>query len=66
MRHRSRLGVTAASCGLCGHEGQVLTQSRRVRRGFDLLNPLWDARERTFEECPGCGARRLVEDHLAA
>jgi hypothetical protein len=65
-RQQSRLGVTASACGLCGHQGQVLTLSRRVRRGLDLLNPRWDAAEEAFEQCPGCGARRLVEQRLAA
>jgi hypothetical protein len=66
FRHHSRLGLTASACGLCGHQGQVLTVSRRVRKGLDLLNPRWDAAERAFEQCPGCGARRIVEDRLAA
>jgi hypothetical protein len=65
-RQRSRLGVTASSCGVCGHQGRVLTVSRRVRTGLDLLNPRWDAAEEAFEQCPSCGARRLVEDRLAA
>ena len=66
LRRHSRLGVTASRCGLCGHQGQVLTLVRRVRKGLDLLNPRWDAAEEAFEQCPGCGARRLVEDRLAA
>jgi hypothetical protein len=51
---------------LCGHVGQVLTLTRRVRKGLDLLNPRWDAAEEAFEQCPGCGACRLVDDRLAA
>jgi len=65
-RRQSRLGVTASACGLCGHQGQVLTLSRRVRKGLDLLNPRWDAAEEAFEQCRGCGARRPVEERLAA
>jgi hypothetical protein len=66
LRQQSRLGVTASRCGLCGHVGQVLTLSRRVRKGLHLLNPRWDAAEQAFEQCPGCGARRFVEERLAA
>jgi len=66
LRQRTRLGVTASACGLCGHQGQVLTLSRRVRKGLDLLNPRWDAAEEAFEQCPSCGARHLLEERLAA
>lgn len=53
-------------CGLCGHEGQIITLSRRVRRGIDLLNPMWDPVPQAYELCPACGARRVLEERLAA
>jgi hypothetical protein len=53
-------------CGLCGHKGQVITLSRRVRKGLDLLNPKWDPAVEAFELCPSCGAKRVLEDRLAA
>ena len=66
LRRQSRLGITASACGLCGHQGQVLTLTRRVRKGLDLLNPRWDAAEAAYEQCPSCGARHLLEERLAA
>jgi hypothetical protein len=44
----------------------VLTVTRRVRKGLDLLNPRWDPAVEAFEQCPSCGARRILEDQLAA
>jgi hypothetical protein len=66
VRQQSSLGVTASRCGLCGHHGQVLTLSRRVRKGLDRLNPRWDAAVEAYEQCPACGARHLLEDRRAA
>jgi hypothetical protein len=57
--------VAASSCGLCGHLGQVITQTRRVRKGLDRLNPRWDAEPEAWEVCPNCRARRALEPTLA-
>ncbi|MGY1618350.1 hypothetical protein ACI797_16545 [Geodermatophilus sp. SYSU D00691] len=66
VRQESRLGLAASSCSLCGHHGQVITVSRRMRKGLDLLNPKWEAAPRAYELCPACGARRELEDRLLA
>ena len=58
--------MAASSCGLCGHEGQVIALSRRVRRGVDLLNPRFEAAEKAYELCPSCGARRMLEHSALA
>lgn len=65
-RQESQLGIAASVCGLCGHTGQVIAQSRRVRRGLDLLNLRWDPDVETYELCPVCGARRMLEHAAAA
>lgn len=58
-RRSTQLGTTAAPCGICGHDGQVVAETRAVRTGFARLNPFFDAKPRTYRVCPECGARQL-------
>jgi hypothetical protein len=58
-RRSTQLGTTPVACGICGHEEQVVAETRAVRQGFARLNPFFDSRPRTYEVCPGCGARQL-------
>lgn len=36
-----------------------MAETRAIRTGLARLNPFFDARPRTYEVCPGCGARQL-------
>ena len=58
--------MTSASCGLCGHQGQLIALSLRVRHGLARVNPWFDANPKTYELCPACGAKRELESRLAA
>ena len=46
MRERRAIGHTNTSCGLCGHQGLLLTESQLVRRGLSRLRPGFDADRR--------------------
>ncbi len=61
MRERRAIGHTTTSCGLCGHQGLVLTESQLVRRGLARLRPGFDADRRVYELCEDCGAKHTVE-----
>ena len=61
MRERRSIGHTGTTCGLCGHQGLVLTESRLVRRGLSRLRPRFDDQPRMYELCEGCGAKHAVE-----
>ena len=61
MRERQSIGHTSTTCGLCGHQGLVLTESRLVRRGLSRLRPRFDGQRRVYELCEGCGAKHAVE-----
>jgi hypothetical protein len=61
MRERRAIGHTNTSCGLCGHQGLILTESVRVRRGLTRLRPAFDADRRVYERCEDCGAKHTVE-----
>ncbi len=61
-RVRSHIGNVERRCDLCGHDGLILGRSRARRSGWALVNPWWDARERTWELCPQCGARYAREN----
>ena len=62
QRRTRQLGSVDKACDICGHPGLVVTESRAVRRGVDLLNPTWNASPRTYEVCPGCGVRYRTQD----
>ena len=61
MRERRAIGHTTTSCGLCGHQGLVLTESQLMRSGLARLRPGFDTDRRVYELCEGCGARHAVE-----
>ena len=61
MRERRAIGHTTTTCGLCGHQGLVLTESWTVRRGLARLRLSFDADRRVYELCDGCGAKHAVE-----
>ncbi len=61
MRERRAIGHTNTSCGLCGHQGLVRTESLLVRRGLSRLRPGFDADRRVYELCEDCGAKHAVE-----
>ncbi len=61
MRERRAIGHTTTACGLCGHQGLVLTESQLVRSGLSRLRPGFDADRRVYELCEGCGAKHAVE-----
>ncbi len=61
MRGRRSIGRTGSTCGLCGHQGLVLIESRLVRRGLSRLYPRFDDQHRVYELCEGCGAKHAVE-----
>jgi hypothetical protein len=61
VRERRSIGRTGTICGLCGHQGLVLTESQMVRRGLSRLRPRFDADRRVYELCEGCGAKHAVE-----
>ncbi len=61
MRERRAIGHTTTSCGLCGHQGLVLTESLVVRRGLAPLRPAFDADRRVYELCEDCGAKHAVD-----
>ena len=55
------IGHTGTTCGLCGHQGLVLTGSRLVRRGWARLRPRFDGQPRMYELCESGGAKHAVE-----
>ena len=61
MRERRAIGHTNTSCGLCGRQGLLLTESLMVRRGLGRLRPGFDADRRVYELCGDCGAKHVVE-----
>ena len=61
MRERRSIGHTGTTCGLCGPQGLVLTESRLVRRGLSRLLPRFDGQPRMYELCESCGAKHAVE-----
>ena len=61
MRERRSIGRTGTICGLCGHQGLLLTESRPVRRGLARLRPSFDADRHLYELCEGCGVKHAVE-----
>jgi hypothetical protein len=66
-RRSKQLGLIAdRPCGLCGATSAVITESRAVRQGLAWLNPAWDADAKLYELCPGCGAKRPLEQLLAS
>ena len=60
-RFTERVGSNDHTCDICGHRGMVLTRSGARRRGADRLNPRFDPQTRTYENCPECGVRYLIE-----
>lgn len=67
-RRSKQLGlITDRPCGLCGTTTTtVITETRAVRRGLGWLDPAWDAALQLYELCPGCGAKRPLEQLLAS
>ena len=61
IRTRRTIAHIGGTCSLCGHAGLVLTESRFVRRGLNVLRPTFDADVRLYELCDGCGAKHPVE-----
>jgi hypothetical protein len=43
----------------------VVAETRAVRHGFSRLNPFFDAKPRTYRQCPSCGARQMREESQA-
>ena len=62
QRTRTRLGSTDEACAICGQVGLDIIESRRIRRGRDLLRPGWDPGVRTYRLCRSCHARHEIED----
>ena len=61
QRKRTLLGSSEDACAICGRPGLDLIESRRVRRGKDLLNPGFDPAVRTYRRCRSCNARHDLE-----
>jgi hypothetical protein len=56
-RRRREIGRSERACGLCASVGMTIIESRSVRRGAHLLNPLYRPRVRIYERCDACGAK---------
>ena len=61
MRERRAIGHMTTTCGLCGHQGLVPTESQLVRRGPAGLRPGSDVDRRGHGRCEDCGAEHAVE-----
>jgi len=57
QRRRLEKGKATAPCALCGSGDVVLVESVAVRRGIQLLNPLFHRHARQYELCRSCGAK---------
>jgi hypothetical protein len=64
-RKRVHVGTSGETCGLCGRRELPVVRSQRVRRGLDLVHPRFDLALRFYTLCPGCGARRDLDDGSA-
>lgn len=60
-RRRRQIGVSEASCDICGVGGLPIIESRSPRRGLALVNPLWRGHRRVYQLCPSCGMKYLLD-----
>lgn len=61
VRRRRTLGTNREVCSVCGHQGLDVVESRRVRRGHQLLQLRWDPDVRRYNQCPNCGSKQERE-----
>jgi hypothetical protein len=61
MRERWAIGHSNTSCGGCGYQALVPTESQLVRRGLARLRQGFDADRRVYELCEDCGAKHAVQ-----
>jgi ribosomal protein S14 len=57
QRRRLEVGRAGTRCGLCGSENVVLVESSAVRRGVQVINPVFRKRARQYQLCRDCGAK---------